>query len=144
MASFDTFWEAGHKITKHNVHGSRVMGYRTFRAFFGTSPQICVIVWNMLSQKPANSSPEHLLWALMVLKLYNLESVNASLVDVTEKTFRKWSLIFIRLLAGLQVVNMKNYVLLLWLYYLILCLFPFSISSTGINAMKMHTLAHLL
>ena len=59
----------------------------------------------MLTQRPPNSNSEHLLWALMELKLYHIESVNSTLVGVTEKTFRKWFLSFIRLLANLSVVS---------------------------------------
>ena len=85
------------------------MGYRKFRAFFGTSPQVCEIVWDRLSTlRPKDSIPEHLLWGLMLLKQYNIETVNATLVGVTNKTFRKWSMIFIRLLANLSVVNKSN------------------------------------
>jgi hypothetical protein len=86
MASSDAFWKIGHKITGHRLEGSFSMGYRKLRAFFGTSPQVCVIVWNQLStRRPTNSTPEHLLWGLMLLKQYNIESVNATLVGVSEK-----------------------------------------------------------
>jgi len=109
MASSDAFWKIGHKITGHHLEGSLSIGYRKFRAFFGTSPQVCVIVWDKLStRRPTNSTPEHLLWGLMLLKQYNIESVNATLVGVSEKTFRKWSMIFIRLFANLSVVNISG------------------------------------
>ena len=106
MASIETFWTFGHNITGHDsVNGSRAFGYRRFRAFFGTSPLVCLIAWDQLFHvRPRNSSPEHLLWALLLLKQYNIESMNASLCKVTEKTFRKWSLIFIDLLATMPVV----------------------------------------
>ena len=106
MASESTFWNLGHQITGHKLEGSLTMGFRKFRAFFGTSPEICLIVWNMLStERPSNSMPQHLLWSLMVLKRYHIESVSAALVGVTEKTFRKWSLLYIRLIANLSVVS---------------------------------------
>ena len=47
--------------------------------------QICGI---FLIQEEA--SPKHLLWALMFLKQYNTQSFTASIVDVDEKTYRKW------------------------------------------------------
>ena len=66
MASVDTFWELCHKITKHTMDGSISLGYRKFRAFFGTSPIVCVVVWDMLLvHRPPKSTPEHLLWALL-------------------------------------------------------------------------------
>jgi hypothetical protein len=106
MASVATFWNLGHKITKHKRDGSISVGYRKFRAFFGTSPIVCVVVWDMLLvHRPHKSKPEHLLWALLLLKRYNIESFNAALVGVTEKTFRKWSHTFIYLLSNLPVVT---------------------------------------
>ena len=40
MAQRDIFWTLGHKITRHNLQGSISMGYRLFRSFFGTTPQV--------------------------------------------------------------------------------------------------------
>ena len=106
MALIETFWESGHTITGHNTGGSLTVGYRKFRAFFGTSPLVCIIVWDLLCHvRPRNSKPEHLLWAMMLLKRYSIESVNAALTKVSEKTFRKWSLIFIELLGNMTVVT---------------------------------------
>ena len=86
MASVDSFLTLGHKITKHDMDGSISLGYRKFRAFFGTSPLVCVVVWDLLLvQRPRKSTPEHLLWALLLLKRYTIESVNAALVGVGEK-----------------------------------------------------------
>ena len=105
MMNTETFWSAGHKITRHNVDGSLTMGYRRFRAYFGTSPAVCLHAWNLLADvRPNNSKPEHLLWALLLLKQYCIESVNSTLTGVTEKTFRKWSLVFIKLLSNIEVV----------------------------------------
>ena len=105
MASVDSFLTLGHKITKHDMDGSISLGYRKFRAFFGTSPLVCVVVWDLLLvQRPRKSTPEHLLWALLLLKRYTIESVNAALVGVSEKTFRKWAHTFIHLLSNLPVV----------------------------------------
>lgn len=105
MASVDIFWIAGNKITGHNSEGSVSLGYRKFRAFFGTSPMVCVVVWDMLIHRPNKLTPEHLLWGLLLLKQYNIESINATLVGVSEKTYRKWSHIVIQLLADLPVVR---------------------------------------
>lgn len=106
MASSEIFWNLGHKITGHNLYGSRSMGYRLFRTFFGTTPQVCEIVWHMLStRRPPHSTPHHLLWGLLLLKQYNIESVNAVLVGVSEKTFRYWTLLYIQLIANLPVVT---------------------------------------
>ena len=109
MACVETFWDIGHKITGHNTNGSLSTGYRIFRAFFGTSPLVCMVVWELLFHvRPKNSKPEHLLWAMMLLKRYSIESINATLTKVTEKTYRKWSLRFIELLANMTVVTIKG------------------------------------
>ena len=90
MASVETFWRLGHTITGHDLNGSLSLGYRRFRAFFGTSPLVCLVVWDMLLLvRPRKSTPEHLLRALLLLKRYHIESLNAALVGVNEKTFRK-------------------------------------------------------
>ena len=34
---------------------------------------------------------DHLLWGLILLKVYTFESINAGMTGVDEKTFRKWS-----------------------------------------------------
>ncbi|KAI9551117.1 hypothetical protein GHT06_004046 [Daphnia sinensis] len=63
----------------------------------------------MLStQRPPNSTPNHLLWGFLLLKQYNIESVNAVLVGASEKTFRKWSLIYVRLIANLPLLDWEN------------------------------------
>lgn len=106
MASIETFWNIGHKITGHDIEGSRAMGFRKFTAFFGTSPMICAIVWHLSREAhPNGSAPEHLLWALLLLKRYCIENINATLVKTSEKNYRKWSHIFIDILASIPVVS---------------------------------------
>ena len=73
--------------------------------FFGTTPAVCVVAWDLLASVRPNNSKPNLQWALMLLKRYCIESFNAALVKVTEKTFRKWSLLFVDLLADMPVVN---------------------------------------
>ena len=69
MASIETFWRLGHKITGYELEGSLSVGYRKFRLFFGTVPLVCVVTWDMLSTvRPRKSAPQHLLLALLLLK----------------------------------------------------------------------------
>jgi len=79
---------------------------RKFASFFGTSPFICSLLWAYLepcSNMPLGVQPVHLLWALMFLKVYATESVHAALAGgVDEKTFRKWSWIFVHGIADLE------------------------------------------
>lgn len=65
-----------------------------FRSFFGTWPCICAELWRRI-QPYENVHPKtlakHLLWALLLMNCYAIETVNGSLVGVDEDTFRKWT-----------------------------------------------------
>ncbi len=78
------------------------MGYVLFRSFFWTFPQVFTIVWNML---PSQHAIFISLMRTLLLKQFNIESLNAALVGAIKKTFRKWSFIYIRIIANLPVVN---------------------------------------
>ena len=97
-----------------------------FLSFFGVDPAVVVEVWNLI-EVPffdqggdlSHAKPEHLLWALLFLKKYGDESEMAALCGaakgaVDEKTFRKWSHIFVRRIAALKynVVRCRISVLL--------------------------------
>jgi hypothetical protein len=76
-----------------------------FHATFGTSPEVCSILWEMLEpQKEINSyaKPPHLLWGLMFLRLYCSERVNRMIVEVDEGTFRKWAWLIIDAISYLE------------------------------------------
>ena len=74
LASAETFWRLGHKITRHDIDGSLTLGYRKFRSFFGISPVGCVAAWNNLFYVlPEKSHPEHLLWAFLHIKQYQYQ-----------------------------------------------------------------------
>lgn len=119
MASAETFWQVGHKITRYNTDCSIAVGYRKFRSFFGVSPSVCATVYaNLSSVRSVKSRPKHLLWTLLHLKNYATEHINAALVGVSEKTFRKWCHIFIRLLAYMPVVCDNIHSLLIQIYSL--------------------------
>ena len=97
-----TFWVAGHIITKHNMEGSIQEGLRRFRALFGCTCVVCAWMWNYWVHRnvlPSAARPIHLLYALLVLKVYAIEEVNKSMTGVDEKTFRKWVWIFVDLMA---------------------------------------------
>jgi len=83
---------------------------RRFRALFGLSPTACAVVWRSLgTRKPIKSRPEHLLYALMLLKLYGTEHEHHAITGRDEKTFRKYSWSWVCLLAlHLNVVREIN------------------------------------
>jgi hypothetical protein len=58
-----------------------------FRAKFGTSPRICAALWHKLEPETTMSKgarPVHLLWGLMLMKIYATEAV---LVESTRLLF---------------------------------------------------------
>jgi hypothetical protein len=79
---------------------------RRFRSTFGTTGAICSLIWNLLQPEttmPQGSSPYHLLWALMLLKLYSTESILCTMAGgVDEKTFRKWAWMFVDEISHLE------------------------------------------
>jgi hypothetical protein len=76
-----------------------------FCSHFGVTPEMCCIIWNKCFF-PLGVNPEHLLWALLFLKLYATEEVLCNFAGTTRKTFRKWTWIVIKAISQLapQVV----------------------------------------
>jgi len=87
---------------------------RKFASFFGTTPFICSMLWAYLEpcqNFPRNVQPVHLLWALMFLKVYATEPVHCSLAGgVDEKTFRKWSWMFVHGIADLEAGVVRTWI----------------------------------
>ena len=64
---------------------------RKFRALFGCSPEACQDLWKItFGYQKAGTQPNHLLWALLQLKVYATEDVLSAMIGVDRKTFRKW------------------------------------------------------
>ena len=88
---------------------------RHFRAHFGTTPKRCAQVWRLLHCKGGalfansastteekNAKPKHMLWGLMLLKIYGSESILSTLAGADEKIFRKWAWRFVFWIADLK------------------------------------------
>lgn len=78
-----------------------------FLAYFGVTPDIAAILWRELASSGwlrfvSTRNPEHLLWALLFLKRYDEERIHASLVNVCEEAFRRWSWFYAKGLANLD------------------------------------------
>lgn len=84
--------------------GSRAVFLRRFKGFFGAPPVVISTMWGRLTH-PERALPCHLLWALLFLKSYANEHQCAALCAVDEKTYRKWSWLFVRLMARAQIVR---------------------------------------
>ena len=101
----DLFYNYGNILTKHRSASNEV-GLRRFTEFFGVSPTICARAWFHLKNVLSDDYREiHLLWALLFLKCYNTESVNRSIVECDEKTFRKRVWVVVDKLAFIKVVR---------------------------------------
>ena len=80
---------------------------RRFRQNFGVGPRVVAYLWDMLDPYSTigieGLSPEHLLWSLLFLKVYAKESIHCAMAGrVDEKTFRKWSWLFINEISFLE------------------------------------------
>jgi len=100
-----TFYEAGKRLMKRR--GFSRESIRKFKSHFGATPSICADIWQMLNPREhisAYAKPVHLLWGLMLIKIYATEEVLSGIAGVTEKTYRKWAWIFVKATAELSYV----------------------------------------
>lgn len=89
--------------------------YRRFKRAFGYSPRQVSVLWRHLVERGClddlnakgsarNVKPIHLLWTLMFLRGYAIEESHSARAGVSEKTFRKWTWIYIEAIASLDSV----------------------------------------
>jgi len=81
---------------------------RRYREFFGCTPFLCSLLWEMLLDQGlivVGTHPIHLLWALLFLKQYNTEAVNAGICYCDEKTYRNWIWAFVDAISELNLVS---------------------------------------
>jgi hypothetical protein len=119
--------------------GSSATQRRRFVSFYGASSRVCHQLWHLLlkaqimAEFPALKQ-EHLLWALFFLKVYGTENVQASIVAVDEKTYRKWIWIVIEWMSNLDVVSYfrkKNLLFASCFYSPLLFSFPLFLFSSS-------------
>jgi hypothetical protein len=106
--------------------GMQIMGWtkrkeitqrRRFKSHFGATPEKCSTVWRLLCQSTAKQGlpydqigkPEHLLWGLMLLKMYGTEITMAAKVGTDEKTFCKRLWQVVEAIATLAKHLVSNY-----------------------------------
>jgi len=103
----DTFYRESRELLNKAPGMHSKTEKRRFRSLLGTSPGTAVILWNNIGEEiPCNSWPAHLLWVLLFLKPYATGHVNAVIWGVDEKTFRKWSILFVRLISQISVESL--------------------------------------
>jgi len=74
------FFKAGRFLILR--HGYRQISQQKFKAYFGATSAICADIWQMINPRKEISSfvkPNHLLWGLMLMKVYATEEVSLSL-----------------------------------------------------------------
>ena len=101
------FINAGLVLMNRDNMGGRKIFIRRFRAFFGVKPMVCVVVWLLLKKqrwfennKVTEPKKEHLLWAMRFMKTYNTEEIHAAEVKKVEKTWRKWTWLYVEGIAS--------------------------------------------
>lgn len=102
------FYKLGCCYTGHKKKHSKIIGTRRYKSFFGITPLVTSIVWQKtFSDLPAGLEPKHLLWCLNFLKQYNVEHTRRLIFKTDEKCMRKWTWIFINILANLDTVHLN-------------------------------------
>ena len=86
--------------------------YRDFREFFGCGLLVASTLWDLLVKEnvlPENGRYNHLLWTLMLMKIYGKEKTLCTLAGgVDKKTFRKWSKEFVVAIRNLEYPVVSN------------------------------------
>ena len=87
----ETFWRLSWELRIPGQYGRKVprKDIRLFRSLLGVSPLVCVDIWGTCAW-PHGTSPRHLMWALLFLKVYATEDVLCSMAGCCRATFRKW------------------------------------------------------
>lgn len=105
------FLKLGNRYTR-SVMSKYNVALRRFKSFFGVTPKVCSIIWNLIKNvAPRGAQTKHLLWCLSFLKEYSTEHYRRSIFKADEKTMREWTWKFVKLLSDLNVVRTKFLVL---------------------------------
>ena len=74
---------------------------RDYKSKFGGSPEVTALTWNLFCDDAHQYGElHHLLWALMLLKIYAKEAVLAGMAHVCRTTYRFWTWLMIKAVAG--------------------------------------------
>ncbi len=99
MTTFE-FFELGFQFSKRVSTNSPSVGLRSFIECFGTTPEHCETLWNLLVDRhPPHAKPIYLLWMLLFLRHYETEEILHCHTGVDSRTFRKWTWTYIDLIC---------------------------------------------
>ena len=127
--SASEFLIAGRDIANKSSHryklrkgGSASIEERRFWSVFGVDYLVCAVAWEWLVWKgtiPKGGRKDLFLWACLQLMVYPSENFISTLLDVDEKTFRKWSWSFLLALSDLESDVVSNFGIFLNVLYFI-------------------------
>lgn len=67
---------------------------------------VCALFWSLIyGLLPRKCQLRHLLWALMLLKLYECNNVNSAMEGVDDKTLRKYKWLIFNVLAIISILR---------------------------------------
>ena len=98
-----------------NKKATSYLNCREFRSHFGCNSDVVSKIWKwVMSNKtctlPSSCQPIHLLWALLFMRVYTSEETMGSMCGgVGEKTFRKWTKLFIFEIEKLEPEEVSRY-----------------------------------
>ena len=95
---------------------------RRCRSHIGVSFEVCSDVWKRLTLErllPLKAQPNHLLWALLRLNMYESIDCLSTKLKVDPSTCRKWIWLMIRAIESLEtsVVSSMTYLPEAWNYH---------------------------
>ena len=96
--------------------------WRRCRSHIGVSFEVCSDVWKRLTLErllPLKAQPNHLLWALLRLNMYELIDCLSTNLKVDPSSCRKWIWLMIRAIESLEtsVVSLMTYLPEAWNYH---------------------------
>ena len=100
MTSQDFINISSHLMSYNRHHTA---SSRDFHSLFGTSPEVCSEIWNMVAED--NDKPFNLRIALYFLKNYPTETILCSFFHLSEKTMRKILWEWVERLSNMTVVR---------------------------------------
>ena len=108
MVTSELFFQLGAELYPILNNGNSVnLKKRRFITFFGASNEIIFNLWNLMCDNISDvRNPMYLMWTMMFIKQYNKESTYASICGCTEKTFRKWVWIYLKVISRLDLVSL--------------------------------------
>jgi len=104
------FYKMGSRIARYKLSRSENVSQRRFKAHFGTPSDVAACTWELMTEAKflrdalgsSKPNPDHMMWSLMLLKMYPTMPAMASTLQVDETTVRKWCLLYLEAMAELD------------------------------------------